>query len=313
MIITLTLNAAIDKAYQISGTVQLGTVMRVTSCKNTAGGKGLNVARVVKLCGEEVVPSGLVGGRTGELLEQLACHDGLNGRFFHTSAETRCCINILDENRQSTEFLEPGESVTELEIAEFIKEFKTICADAQVVTMSGSVPKGIGKDIYRELVGKVKRWGKKVILDTSGELMREGIQAAPDLIKPNHEELSMLLGRTVTTLDEVKAAAIELHKKGIGQVVVSMGKEGALLVCEQGIFRGIPPKIRAVNTVGCGDSMVAAFAVAMQCKFTPKESLRYAVAISAASALSEQTGHFEKEELEKIYPMVRVQELTVSG
>lgn len=312
MIITLTLNAAIDKAYQISGTVQPGTVMRVSSCQNTAGGKGLNVARVVKLCGETVIPSGLAGGRTGELLEQLAKCDGLNGRFFHVNAETRCCINVRDEYNRSTEFLEPGELVTEQEITEFIKEFETICLDAHVVTMSGSIPIGVRKDIYKELTENVKGMGKKVILDTSGELLQEGIQANPDMIKPNQEELGELLGRPVITLDETKAAAVELHKKGIGQVVVSLGEKGALMVCEQGIFHGSPPKIKAINTVGCGDSMVAAFAVAMQRELAPKESLKYAVAVSAANALSEQTGYFEKVILERLYPQVRIWELTAS-
>lgn len=312
MIITLTLNAAVDKAYQISGTVRPGTVMRVNACRNTAGGKGLNVARIVKLCKEDVMPSGLAGGNTGALLERLAYRDGLESRFVHVNAETRCCINILDEKHQSTEFLEPGEEVTEQEMMRFMTEFEKICMDAQVVTMSGSVPRGVQKDIYRILAGKVKSWGKKVILDTSGELLREGILAAPDMIKPNQEELSMLLGRPVSSMEEVKSAAMELHKKGIGQVVVSLGREGALLVCGQGVLHGIPPKIKAVNTVGCGDSMVAAFAVAYKRGYTPRESLKYAVAVSAANALSEQTGHFEQEELEKIYPCVRIQDLSVS-
>lgn len=159
MIITLTLNTSIDKAYQISGTVCPGTVMRVDSCRNTAGGKGLNVARVVKLCGEEVMPSGLAGGKNGELLEQLAYEDGLTGRFVHVNAQTRCCINILDEKHQSTEFLEPGEEVNALELERFMAEFEKICTDAEVVTMSGSVPKGVRKDIYGDLVHKVKGWG----------------------------------------------------------------------------------------------------------------------------------------------------------
>ncbi|WP_455436149.1 1-phosphofructokinase [Hungatella hathewayi] len=312
MIITLTLNASVDKAYHISGNVVPGTVMRVQSCQNTAGGKGLNVARVIKLCGEEVMPSGLAGGNTGALLEQLAYRDGLTGRFVHVNAETRCCINILDEKHQSTEFLEPGEEVSDQEIKRFKAEFEKICVDAHVVTMSGSVPKGVKKTIYKELVKEAKRWGKKVILDTSGELLKEGILASPDMIKPNQEELGMLLGREVTTLKEVKAAALELHKTGIRYVVVSLGKDGALLVCGDGIFHGIPPKITAVNTVGCGDSMVAAFAVAMQREYSTEDSLRYAVAVSAANALSDKTGYFEKEELEKIFPCVRIQRLSIS-
>ena len=311
MIITLTLNASIDKAYQISGTVCPGTVMRIESCRNTAGGKGLNVARVVKLCGEEVMPSGLAGGKNGELLEQLAYEDGLTGRFVHVEAQTRCCINILDEKHQSTEFLEPGEEVTAQEMERFMVEFEKICKDAEVVSISGSVPKGVRKDIYRDLVHKVKGWGKQVILDTSGELLQEGIKAGPDMIKPNQEELSMLVGKTVTNLEEVKEAAIILHHGGIGQVVVSLGREGALMVCSQGIFHGIPPKIRAVNTVGCGDSMVAAFAVALRRGYDHKESLKYAVAVSAANAISEQTGYFETDELEKIYPCVRIQKIEI--
>jgi len=309
MIVTLTLNAAVDKAYQISGTVQPGTVMRVASCKNTAGGKGLNVARVIRLCGEAVVPSGLAGGRTGELLQQLAYQDGLKGRFVHVQAETRCCINILDENRQSTEFLEPGDEVTAQELAEFMKQFDEICADAQVITMSGSVPRGFPDDIYRTLIDKLKCQGKRVILDTSGILLQEGIKARPEMIKPNQEELSALFGRPVASLAEAQAAAMELHKQGIGQVAVSLGKDGALLVCGQGVFHGIPPKIEAVNTVGCGDSMVAAFAVALQRDYPPVESLRYAVAVSAANALNEQTGYFKQAELDNIYPLVEVREL----
>ena len=195
MIITLTLNAAVDKAYHINGTVEPGTVMRVHTCRNTAGGKGLNVARVIKLCREDVMPSGLAGGSTGALLEQLASRDGLNSRFVHVDAETRCCINILDEKNRSTEFLEPGEEVTGQEMERFMEEFEKICTDAEVVTMSGSVPKGVRKDIYRILVEQVKSRGKKVILDTSGELLKEGIEAGPHMIKPNQEELAMLLGR----------------------------------------------------------------------------------------------------------------------
>ncbi len=310
MIVTLTLNAAIDKAYRISGTLEPGTVMRVLSCNNTAGGKGFNVARVAKCCGEKVIPFGLVGGNTGALLEQLAQKDGLTGKFVHVNAETRSCINILDENRQSTEFLEPGEEVTQEEIEVFKKEFIEVCMDAQVVTMSGSVPRGVKTGIYRELTEELKRMGKKVILDASGELLKEGIKAAPHMIKPNQEELGMLLGKQLTGMKEVAEAALELHKSGIENVVISLGKEGALLVCKQGIFHGIPSEIKAVNTVGCGDSMVAAFAVAFQRGYEPKESVKFAVAVSAASAMNDQTGYFNPEDFEKIYPTVTVKELT---
>lgn len=311
MIVTLTLNAAVDKAYRIDGVLCPGTVMRVAACRNTAGGKGLNVARVVKLCGEPVIPTGLAGGHTGALLEQMSARDGLEGRFVHINAETRCCINILDGDSRSTELLEPGEHVSAKEMGYFLREFEEICTDAQVVTMSGSVPAGVGNEIYRELTKQVKRWGKKVILDTSGELLREGIKAMPDMIKPNREEIEMLLGNPVSTLKDVRSAAIKLHESGIRQVVVSLGKDGALLACDQGLFYGIPPRLPVANPVGCGDSMVAAFAVAYRRGYPPQKSLRYAVAVSAANACSEQTGYFEKDEMERIYPQVKIEELTM--
>lgn len=309
MIVTLTLNAAVDKAYHLSGTVRPGTVMRVRSSCNTAGGKGLNVARVVTLCGEEAIASGLSGGKTGEQLEQLAYRDGLVSRFVHVKAETRCCINIIDWNCLSTEFLEPGEEVTESELERFMKEFEKICMDAQIVTMSGSVPRGVRKNIYGELVEKVKGWGKKVILDTSGELLREGIKAKPDMIKPNQEELALLLGRSMDKLEDVKSGAMELRSQGIGQVVVSLGEKGALLACSHGVYHGTLPVLQTVNTVGCGDSMVAALAVSILRGYTPEESLRYAVAVSAANALSLRTGYFETNDLERIYPEVTVRDM----
>lgn len=310
MIVTLTLNASIDKAYQIAGQVKPGTVMRVLSMKNTAGGKGLNVARVVKLCGEKAAASGLVGGHTGALLEQLADKDGLECRFVHVSGETRCCINVLDENHGSTEFLEPGAPVEERELDDFLNRYEAICEDADVITISGSVPQGVPKDIYARLIKEAKSHGKKVILDTSGELLKEGIKACPYMIKPNQEELSMLLGQPVSGAEQAREAALRLHQEGISRVAVSLGGDGALLVCEEGVFAGRPPEMEAVNTVGCGDSMVAAFAVALSRGYGAEESLRYAVAVSAANAMNPQTGYFEKEVFDEIYPRVRVEKLS---
>ncbi len=309
MIVTVTLNASIDKAYQIAGQVEPGTVTRVQSVRNTAGGKGLNVARVAKLCGERVAASGLAGGHTGALLEELAARDGLECRFVRVSGETRCCINVLDEFHNSTEFLEPGAPVSGEELARFLEQFDTICGDAQAVTLSGSVPKGVPADIYRRLTKKAKRAGRTVILDTSGELLKEGIRACPDMIKPNREELSTLLGRPVTDILQAAEAAELLRRQGIGRVAVSLGGEGALLAAEEGVFLGRPPALAAVNAVGCGDSMVAAFAVACRRGYGAEESLRFAVAVSAASAADPRTGYFAREEFERIFPRVSVEKL----
>lgn len=295
MIITVTLNASIDKAYYMKGCIENGTVMRVGATRNSAGGKGLNVARVVKLCKENVLATGMVGGFNGAYLEKLLEQDGITHDFQHIQGETRSCINILDEKYGSTEYLEPGCEVTKEEEAGFLEKFSELVENCSVVTISGSVPGGMSKDIYNQLITLVKEKGKMVILDTSGTLLEEGIQAKPTMIKPNKDEMEMLFHTRIDGMEDVIAYAKALYEKGISYVVISLGKEGALLVCEKGVYQGIAPKIKVENTVGCGDSMVGAFAVALERNYEPEEALRFALAVSAANAASPLTGDFDPE------------------
>lgn len=306
MITTITLNIAIDKAYVVDELIK-GEVMRVKTCSNTAGGKGLNVAKVIKLCKEEVAASGFVGGHNGAYVEELLGACDVKSRFVHTKGETRSCINVLAADGSSTEFLEPGEPVTEKDVDCFMEEFEKIVKDSDVITISGSVPAGVKTDQYARLIEKVKAAGKKVILDTSGELLKEGVKALPTMIKPNDDEIEMLLGVHASNKEEIISGAVRLHKMGIPYVVVSLGSEGAILVCKEGVYHGKPPVLDVVNTVGCGDSMTAAFAVGMARGYSVEDMLRYAVAVSAANALTIQTGSFREEDLEAILPSVEVQ------
>ncbi len=145
-------------------TIENGTVMRVSVCKNSAGGKGLNVARVIKLCNADVKATGLIGGYNGAYLEALLDQDEISHEFGKVDGETRSCINILDPQFGSTEYLEPGFTVSKQDIDHYLEEFRQIIADSDVVTISGSAPKGSPKDIYQYLVQIAKQEGKKVIL-----------------------------------------------------------------------------------------------------------------------------------------------------
>lgn len=306
MITTVTLNVSIDKTYWIQDKVNPGTVARVQQCKNTAGGKGLNVARVLNLCGKKVVATGLTGGFNGNYLKALLKEDNIEEQFVDIQGETRCCINILDGEKTSTEFLEPGAIVREEELADFLEVYKRVVENSDVVTISGSVPKGVRKDIYRDLVKIAKQKKKKVILDTSGDLLKEGMKECPDMIKPNIEELEFITGEKFDTLEQLLEVVKHIQKKGIDRVVISLGCHGALLACEEGIFLGKPPKIDVVNTVGCGDSMVAAFAAAYSDKQSIQKSLAYAIAVSAANALSEKTGYFTDGDMQELLKKVEV-------
>lgn len=306
MITTVTLNASIDKAYHMECSIENGTVMRVKSVHNSAGGKGLNVARIVHLCGEEVLATGLVGGYNGKYLEAMLTEDGIAHDFVHIDGETRSCINILDEKFGSTEYLEPGCHVTEKETRKFLERFPQIIEGSTVVTMSGSVPSGVPQDIYRDMIMAAKEAGKQVILDTSGRLLEMGMQAKPTVVKPNQDELELLFHEKIGGREDVVAKAREIYDRGIPCVVVSLGGDGALMVCEDGVFQGIPPKIDVVNTVGCGDSMVGAIAAGLVRKWEPEKVLRYAVAVAGANALSPNTGDFERGISEQLFQRVEV-------
>ena len=303
MITTVTLNASIDKAYVMQEAIENGTVMRIKEVRNTAGGKGLNVAKIAVICGAEVLATGFAGGFNGRYLESLAAESHVATRFCHVEGETRSCINILDPKYGSTEYLEPGFSVKEEDLARFLTEFPGVIGKSTVVTMSGSAPVGIPSDIYRRMTELAKEAGAKVILDTSGDYLKEGLQGRPFMIKPNEDEIEALLGIRAEDPEAVFRAASELRVKyGIPWVVISLGGNGAVLSCDEGVFHGLPPKLDPVNTVGCGDSMVGAFAVALERALSPREALRYAVAVSAAAAMSPLTGDYDPAVFEEIYP-----------
>lgn len=303
MITTVTLNASIDKAYVMQEAIENGTVMRVKEVRNTAGGKGLNVAKIAVICGAEVLATGFAGGFNGRYLESLAAESHVTTHFCHVEGETRSCINILDPKYGSTEYLEPGFSVKEEDLARFLTEFPGVIGKSTVVTMSGSAPVGIPSDIYRRMTELAKEAGAKVILDTSGDYLKEGLQGRPFMIKPNEDEIEALLGIRAEDPEAVFRAASELRVKyGIPWVVISLGGNGAVLSCDEGVFHGLPPKLDPVNTVGCGDSMVGAFAVALERALSPREALRYAVAVSAAAAMSPLTGDYDPAVFEEIYP-----------
>lgn len=309
MITTVTMNAALDKAYFMADKIENGTVMRVEHCRTSAGGKGLNVARAAALCGAEVQATGLVGGFNGKYMESLLEKDGISYHFGHVAGETRCCINILDEGYGSTEYLEPGCEVSLEEEQKFMKMFPQIIRSSDVITISGSIPQGMKKDIYSRMITIAKAMGKTVILDTSGELLEKGMKAYPTMVKPNQDEIEQLFDVKIRNMREVILYAKKIRDMGIAYVVVSLGKDGALLVCEKGVFRGIPPKVEVVNTVGCGDSMVGAFAVSFEKNYTEEEALRYAVAVATANAMSPNTGDFDPEKCKELLEQVTIEYL----
>lgn len=309
MILTVTMNAAIDKRYVVKR-FEEGQVNRVTTCTYTPGGKGLNVSKPASIDGAEVVATGFVGGHAGDYIVDSLKNFGIKSEFYHMNEESRSCINIWnEEKREQTEFLEPGFTVSEEDFDKFMEKFEKLIVQADVVAISGSLPKGLDGTAYQRMVKAVKDAGKKVILDTSGNLLEMGIKAKPTMVKPNIDEIRMLTGSHCDTREELVEAAQKIHRAGIEVVVISLGGEGSVLVCDNGVYRAVVPKIDAVNTVGCGDSMIAGFALGFEKNLPIEETLKLASAISAAAALREETGFFVKEDMERILPDIKIEKM----
>jgi len=304
MILTVTLNPTVDKSYYVEKLTP-GEVIRVHDKKEAAGGKGINVAKVAKLLGEDVVATGFLGGRNGDYIESVLTGLGIVTSFVRTPDETRTCVSINDESSgRQTELLEAGAFVTAEKRAAFTAHYTQLLGQCETVVLSGSVPAGVDDRFYPELIKIAKDAGKKVVLDTSGSLLKEGIEARPDMIKPNRDELISLLGREIKTVEEVITAAREIQAKGIETVIVSLGKDGAVFAVGDRVYRGKTPDIKIVNTVACGDSLVAGFLTGIRRKIPLEDAIKLAMAVSTANALRKEIGFFVQNDLDRLLGQV---------
>ncbi|MBP5672890.1 MAG: 1-phosphofructokinase family hexose kinase [Victivallales bacterium] len=307
MITCFTLNLSIDRRYVVEN-ARMGAVNRVKECAATAGGKGLNVTRSVHVLGEDVVAGGIAGGDLGNFIEHALDKEGIRHHFTHVAGESRCCINIFDTaTGTQTEYLEPGQQVTTDEYNAFLKDFDELCAKSDVITMSGSLPKGLPIDTYATLIQRVP--SKRIFLDVSGAALVNALPAHPFYIKPNENELAAIVGHPLENDEALKTATKRLHDGGVECVTVSLGARGAMLCCADGFFMASPPPIKTVNTVGCGDSFTGSFAVAIKRGMTPPEALRFAVGVSAASAMSPGTGELHLENVVAIKDKISLQSI----
>lgn len=309
MILTVTMNSSIDKLYLMES-IQPETVMRVKKVLNTAGGKGLNVSRVAAKLGEPVTAMGFIGGFNGQYLVSLIDNPLVHAAFTHVAGETRCCINCWDlSNGRSTEYLEPGDPVAPEDVNRFLSDFDAELPKADTVAISGSVPKGVAEDFYCELIRRCRAADVPVMIDTSGNRLIAAVREKPTFIKPNEDEIAQLTGRQFSSREDMINALMALHEGGIPYVALSLGGEGALLACKEGVFHGRPPKITPRNTVGCGDSMVAGFAVGFAKRLPMLEGFRMALAVSAANALSLFTGDFDPADYQRLFPEVSIERI----
>ncbi len=291
-VLTVTLNAAIDKRYDVPQ-VMVGEVQRVTRVLASAGGKGLNVSRSALLCGQSVVATGFVAGFAGQFVTSQVVAAGIRDEFVRVAGETRTCINIIDSGGLSTEFLEPGVTVTPDDLSELIRRFTELLPGVDAVTLSGSAPTGCPLDVYVPLVRAAVASGRPVLLDTSGGLLAASLTSGPTVVKPNREELAALVGTALHSREDVLAAARTVCEQGPEWVVVSLGARGAVAVSRERAVHVGAPRVTALNPVGCGDVLVGGLATGLASGLDVAASLLLGVRVSAAAAAHPETGVFD--------------------
>ena len=306
MIYTITLNPALDRTLWINQ-IREDVSNRIIREESYAGGKGIDVSKVLTALGVENRALGFLAGFAGRQLEAQLTRDGTQCSFIPVSGETRINIVIheLVTGRQiilnsSGPEVKPFES---LEITDVVRRRE----DPEFVSIGGSLPPRVHPEIYRKIIETARLRGAKVILDVDREALKIGIGGKPDVIKPNIHELSALVGRKLEKRGEILEAAREINRKGVEIVLVSMGPRGILLVSDGKAYQAVPPSVEVVNTIGAGDSSVAGFIYGRVSGRDLKESLILATAAGTATTLRRGTALATKEDVEKLAPQVRLE------
>lgn len=309
MIYTVTLNPALDKTVEIPN-FTIGNVNRITQIRTDPGGKGINVSKVIQALGGESLALGILGGSTGSTIHEALTEMGLRCDFLFAPGQTRTNLKVVDPaGRTNTDINEPGFPVTEELLNTLLEKLTRNLKPDDIVILSGSLPKGAAPDTYRKWAASCAAAGAKVFLDADGEALKEGLKAKPFLVKPNDRELSQLLGKTLTSPEDLCLGAKQLLSMGISQVVISMGSRGALYVTKEKTLYAEGLSVPVGSTVGAGDSVVAALAVARSRGYTPEEAAILSTATGAANVMCSGTQAASLSSVEKLMPSVVLRSL----
>lgn len=301
MIYTVTLNPSIDYIVRLE-TVNIGHVNRMDSDDKYAGGKGINVSRILKRLGIDSTATGFIGGFTGQFITEALQQEGISTAFVPVSQDTR--INVKIKADQETEINGPGPRITEAELAELKHQLMGLSSD-DVVVFAGSAPSHLGNQVYKELLPLARQAGAAVVCDFEGQTLLDSLAYQPLLVKPNNHELASIFNVNLETLDDIESYARQILEKGAQNALISMAGEGALLVTKKATYFAKPIKGHVKNSVGAGDSMVAGFTGEFVKSGNALEALKWGVACGTATAFSDDLANIEF--IKDIYEKVEVE------
>ena len=289
MITTITLNPAVDKTIKVNN-FSVGNVNRIEAIRLDAGGKGINVSKVIKNLGGKSKAMGILSGNSGKFIKEYLDSINILNDFVFTEGETRTNIKVVDEiSHTNTDINEAGPEASDKDLDEVSGKIFSNINSEDIIIFSGSVPSNVDKKIYGDWIKKAKAKGAKTILDADGELLKNAISAGPYLVKPNIDELEGMFNKKINGVKEAVEIAKGLLDYGIVIVVVSLGSKGAIFVNKEKSIYAHGLKVDVKSTVGAGDSMVAALAYSIEEGLSFEESVKLAVATGTANVMTSGT------------------------
>jgi len=328
VILTVTLNAAVDTTLTLHGALAVGLSQTAARVLRLPGGKGMNVARVLQTLGLPVRATGLSGGPAAQIISDGLAAEGIAADFLPISGASRTNVALVDGaggaggDPRVTEINEPGPSVTPMEGERFLARLADMLPGAQALTLCGSLPPGLPDDYYARLIARARDAGVPALLDTSGRALRPGLAAQPLLVKPNRAEAAQLLGRPVRDVHDAVTAAEALRALGAHAVALTLGAEGAILVTAGGAWRGRVAVTGAVSPVGSGDAFLAGLLAglvgvvgrgdsrdivqALTNEDAAREALARAVACGAANTRRRGAGVLDRDDVARLEALAEV-------
>ncbi|KGX92877.1 phosphofructokinase [Pontibacillus halophilus JSM 076056 = DSM 19796] len=303
MIYTVTLNPSIDYIMHVDAFHE-GDLNRAHTTHSYAGGKGINVSRVLKRLNVETTALGYVGGFTGEFIKNALHKEGVRHSFVQIHEDTR--INVKLKSSTESEINGPGPSITEEQQQALLQQVEELSAGDYLV-VAGSIPKAVDDKFYNQLASICEANKIQFVADTSGKALKDLIGTKTFLLKPNHHELGHLFETAVNTKDDAIYYGRKLVEQGAQHVIVSMGGAGAILITEETTVIAEVPKGEVINSVGAGDSLVSGFIGGYVKTENPVEAFRHGVASGTATAFSSDL--CEKDEVERLLAQVHIQEI----
>lgn len=308
MILCVTSNPALDRTFLIPGFIP-GRIYRPETLIVAAGGKGINVARALRILGGDGLCAGFLAGHNGRMLAELAEREGLPGVWTWIEGETRICTIFADPQGEATVINEKGPTATAQDWARLRDDILGQASDMDCVCFSGSMPPGAPPEVFADLLKTLRDQGTTVWADTSGKSL-QAVLAVPGIhIKVNGDEAGAVLGRIVSDPASASAAAQEIHRRIGGVVVLTLGKLGAVLANGKGCWYAQPPALKVLSNVGSGDSFLAGLVQSYITGETPDEALRRGVAAGSANALSIGGGSFSIDEFNRVLAETQIQKM----